>query len=193
MISKLSVMILTVLMLQAGSQVPVNRTDTTLAKLGMIRSNTIDSGLEISECLVVHSDSTYHFEKRVQKMPSMVNELEIYEGSINRLQRDELLNIINAPKLSTLSDYVPPIFPISTSKFELFSVETTINNVQRHLGYFAFAGEAAPNTSPGNTPENIKQKWQDSRSALQPLVSWFDNFERGLRRTESPTGSCTDN
>lgn len=179
---------------QPGSAAVVNRNNGVFMALGLVRENTVADGLRTRECLVVNSDRSFHLERRVQRMPQTGNDVEIYEGTMDADQFDVLAEMLDDPGVESLPDYISPQLPISTYVFDMLTLDyTTDHNVRRRLGYFSPLGQLTPGTSPANTPDKVKDDWLNSKSVLQPFISWLDGFEgRGLTRVTDNTRSCVD-
>jgi hypothetical protein len=180
MLPKLSLIVVIFLFMQTSSSRGTSPSSRTLLmQLGMVRDNVVADGLMESGSLVVHGDGGYRFEQRRQRMPSTTNDLKVYEGKLEEGQLNELVAILNNPQVEALPDYVPPHFPVSTSKVEMLTVEFNVNGARRHVGYFRWVGATTSGASPEDTPDNVKKDWRTSRSVLQLLASWFGRFENG--------------
>jgi hypothetical protein len=182
----------TVLCLQPNPVAAIRTNGELLMRLGIVQDSRAADGHSSRECLVVRSDRSYHLERRIQPKGQAGYNLEVYEGMVAPNKFDELETILGSTQIRALPDFRAPQFPISISTFEMLTLDYRVQNVRRRLGYFNARGDTPPDTSPGNTPENIKSEWGTSRAVLHPLVLWFSDFETsGLTRISDDSNLCT--
>ena len=182
----------TMLYLPPKSLKAINERSEVLMRLGILQEGPATVGQSSRQCIVINADRTYHLERRVQLKTQVGNSLEIYEGKIQPAEFERLVELLEEIHHLTLSDFVPPKFPISISAFEMVTLDYPVDEVQRRIGYFEPLSESAIDTSPGNTPSGIRAEWRASMSAMKPLMSWLEHFQNsGLRRVSESTHSCS--
>jgi hypothetical protein len=86
----------------------------------------------------------------------------------------QLRDILNDRSLQILPPDVLPKFRMNNLPwFGNFDAEVPDGTTVKRLGYWVSRG-GAPDASPNSMPDDVKKGWQESETALQPLVGWLD-------------------
>ena len=128
----------------------------------------------IENCAVVWSDGHFHMELRRQESMDSRTTLDIYEGALDNKSVQILKKILDADAIKKLTTPKSPRFPTDAS-LEGFSAVISRTEKKQDVGYFIV--KAGP-----ENPDNVVQEWQESQTALHPLVEWF----RALKTYKNP-------
>lgn len=149
-----------------------------IIKVGESVMDLHSSGITATSCLVVRRDSSFHLEKRFQRLPGQKATLHIYEATLNAFEMGRLESILDSPQLRNLGEYRAPKFPVAVSTIAVVQAKIMRGEKVQSIGYFAWNKQpGSADDSPESTPEEVKQEWQASRVALSPLVGWLHEME----------------
>jgi hypothetical protein len=160
------------------------------ALLVRISEVTIDNehGVTATDCMLVLPDGGFHLERRKQKLPNPTASLKIFESSLDTERFQQLRDILNDDTLQNLPPYALPTFPMNNLPwFSDLEAEIPRGPTVKRVGYWVWRGGAS-DRSPNSTPDDIKRSWQESETALRPLLDWFHGVE-ALRLTSSDSKS----
>jgi len=149
-----------------------------VVKVGESVMDLHSSGITATSCLVVRRDSSFHLEKRLQRLPGQEATLHIYEANLNTFEMGRLESILDSPEVRNLGEYKAPKFPVAVSTIATVQAKILRGEKVQSIGYFAWNKQpGSADDSPESTPEEVKQEWQASRVALSPLVGWLHEME----------------
>jgi hypothetical protein len=146
--------------------------DSFLVRIVEVTTDNQPRGVMANDCIVVSSDGRFHLERRQQVIPSPSARLRIFESSLDSSQFANLQNLLQSERVRALQGYVTPKFPLTMSWVSDLDVQISRGDQVQRVGYWTWRG-GKTGLSPESTPNNIKQIWQVSQVALQPLVEWF--------------------
>jgi hypothetical protein len=145
------------------------------------------NGLTIHDCMLVLPNGRFHLERRWQQLPSSTASLKVFESSLDKIRLDSLQDIISDQGIKNLPPYVEPKIPMGVPWSSGFNAIISRVPQTQHVGFWLWRGGSSE-ASPNSMPENIKRGWQESESALRPLVEWFHQA-KDLRLEPSATDS----
>ena len=112
--------------------------------------------------------------------------MAVYESMATDDQLRSLEDILTGSAVTSLPEYVPPVFPLSVVDFSIFRAQFTRSDHPVTLGYF-FAKEPLSKAIISGVPPGVAKNWRDSREALKPLVEWFHTFEKAVPHSAAGT------
>lgn len=140
--------------------------------------------ITIENCVVVGNDGRFHLELRRQEFMDDRATLNIYEGVLNNKSIQILKNLLDADAIRKLPTSKSPKFPLLQEDWlEGFRAEISRGQDTQDVGYYVFKPEGPDN------PDSVVKGWQESQTALQPLVEWF----RALKTYKDPAKRLVSN
>jgi hypothetical protein len=133
-----------------------------------------EDGVTNSECVMVQPDGRFHLERRRQLLPNPTATLDIFESSLDSSQFQHLQDIVSKEGMSRLPEDIPPPVSIDALRFSNVTVRLDSAEGIRRGGYWVLYGRR-----PGATavPGDVQKRWQESQTALRPLVEWLHGVE----------------
>jgi hypothetical protein len=153
-----------------------------------MREGTTDLSQQVPSvhsCILVLADGRFHLEKKVQRLPSSVATVSVFDYSLDSVQLQTLRAILARGEIRQLPIYSQPLQPIGVPWFYGFSVRIARVTGVQSIGYWTWRG-GTPAASPNSAPESVKKGWRESETALQPLERWLRSIE-GLKLIPSDT------
>ncbi|RXH54837.1 hypothetical protein [Granulicella sibirica] len=152
-------------------------------------------GVMLNSCMVVRTDGRFHLETRLQKLPNTFSTPHVYEATFDSFQMTRLQSLLGAQDLLNAPSFQLPRLPVTVPRFAVFQLERQKSDEMRTNGYVAWDERTGHETeSPDASPPTLKQQWQQSRAALNPMESWFHEVQ-SLKWPEikaTDTGHCVD-
>ncbi len=140
--------------------------------------------------MVVHTDGSFHLERRKQQLPASSATLEIYESSLNAEQMSQLLLILDQEKVRELPPFVIPHIPGNPSVRSAFEAKIVRPGRVQNVGYADWPGRDQTGTAEA-PPSEVQGSQQTAAIALQALVDWFHRVEGlDLRRSDAAATHC---
>jgi hypothetical protein len=158
-------------------QQPKSSTVSFLLQIVERQTDLSPNGGVTSDCLLVQPDGHFHLERRQQHLPNPSANLTIFSAQLSKTQLEGLRSILDKQDIQSLSPFVPPVLPVSVTKFRVFAANVARGATIQKAGFFMWEGQGTPDTPPNSTPDDIKRAWQTSATVLQPLVDWFHALE----------------
>lgn len=146
-------------------------------------------GVTVGDCVLVLPDGRFHLERRRQDSPGSRTTLKIFESSLTAPEFQQLREILDRESIKNLPPYAQSGTSMMVTRISRFEARIPRGNGVQKAGYYIWYGRI-PQASPDSTPENIKQGWKDSESALQPLVLWFHALEATKLRRHGKSTLC---
>jgi hypothetical protein len=107
-------------------------------------------------CVLVLPDGRFHLESRTQRLPGAEATLNLSDYF--------------------LATYVQPAIPMAVPWSHALSARIARSGVVQYIGYWTWRG-GTPAASPNSAPAGVKKGWQESETALRPLVDWLHAIE----------------
>jgi hypothetical protein len=133
-------------------------------------------GLNLSNCAIILPDGRFHFEHRVQQLPSSGATLTVFESSLDSAQSQEIQAILGKEEIRQLPAYVQPKLPIGAPFSYGFNARIARPKGVQNVGYWTWRG-GPPEAPPNTETETVKKAWQQSEDALRPLADWLHGIE----------------
>src|ERR1700722_17534823 len=153
--------------------------------------NTSVHGVTANACVLVRPDGDFHLEVRVQRLPSPMATLHIYEGSLDEFQMLRLHGLLDARDLRDLEDFQEPHLPLMTSFVKVATAEISRKDHIQKVGYLTWKERTEEPIGPPDTePASVKEQWQRSRLLLEPLLEWSHAMQL-VKMSELPESAST--
>jgi hypothetical protein len=155
-----------------------SKPESTRFLVGIGEATTDLSSLGISRhtCILVLPDGRFHLESRIQHLPSSVATANNFDYSLDSLQLQRLREILGDERIRQLPEYASPAMPMAVTWSSGFNARIPRATGVQNVGYWKWRG-GTPAASPNSAPESVKKGWQESETALQPLVDWLHGIE----------------
>ena len=129
-------------------------------------------------------------ELRVQKLPSPIADLQIYEGILSNAQRDKLQSVLDETNLKNMPNSEIPHIPATSNYVKMVKAEIRRDNSTQQI---SFADWSRPSQSrEGASPEEIERE-KRIEVTLQPLLGWFHTLQSdNLREVKTASTLCGD-
>ncbi|MGA8431370.1 MAG: hypothetical protein WB729_16225 [Candidatus Sulfotelmatobacter sp.] len=154
---------------------------------------TIDlsrNGTSSQTCILVRPDGRFHLEGRTQRLPSPTASAKIFDYSLDSSQLQQLRGIIDDESVRQLPEYIQPPLPMAVSWSHGFEAKITRPTGAQDIGYWTWRGGTV-DASPNSARESVRKGWQQSETALKPLVDWLHGIEAlKLSPSDSKSDMC---
>jgi hypothetical protein len=121
--------------------------------------------VNMRNCMVVVSDGRIQLELFRQEFSSN-GAVKVYQGKLDESDLETLSALLDQPSLMDLPDFVPPNIPMVANEGSVFIADISREGSMQTVGFFGWKGDGPTNS------DGQKQRWQNARLALQPLVQW---------------------
>jgi hypothetical protein len=165
--------------------------DHSLVRISETNLDISPHGVTVSTCVLVQPDGRLHFETRIQQLPAETATLHIYEATLDSFHMLRLNNLLDAPGVRYAETFPMPQLPLTTPTVNAAIVEIPRERSIQKLGYLAWNERSGKqNERPESEPAAVKERWQQSRVLLTPLLQWFHELQF-VKMSELPQSAST--
>lgn len=127
-------------------------------------------------CILVLPDGRFYLSLRRQEIMGGTIIVKSLQGSLDVNALERLRELLNQQTIRDAPKFELPNTPFGADEFQVFEAQIDRGSALQHAGYFKWKGKGPDNS------DSTKKQWQDSETALQPLVGWF----RALKTYKEP-------
>jgi hypothetical protein len=124
-----------------------------------MREGTTDLSQQIPgvhSCILVLADGRFHLEKKVQRLPSSVATVSVFDYSLDSVQLQTLRAILGSGEIRQLPIYSQPLQPIGVPWFYGFNVRIARVTGVQSIGYWTWRG-GTPAARPTLRPRALRR------------------------------------